>query len=261
MSLHYQQTGNGPALILLHGWGLNHHVWSGFTQRFSETHRVMAIDLPGHGNSDMPAHNHYQLDSIADAVAATMDQPGIVLGWSLGGLIALQLAVRHPALVERLILVASSPRFARSDDWPCGMNPNTLADFAGQLAQDYHATVQRFLALQAMGSTHAREEIRFLREALVQAREPNPAALLGGLQLLQYSDLRPQLADIHCPTLIINGERDRLVSPQTGKTLSQAIPRARHVVVKGAGHAPFLSHTDTFVELVEHFIGGGNNAD
>jgi pimeloyl-[acyl-carrier protein] methyl ester esterase len=254
MKIHYQQTGSGPSLVLLHGWGLNLHVWSGLTTQFSQTHCVVAVDLPGHGGSDMPAHNNYQLDEVADAVASVLDQGSILLGWSLGGLIAQQLTLRHPALVQRLILVASSPRFARGADWPQGMDPDTLADFATQLEQDYRAMVQRFLALQAMGSEHAREEIRFLREALLQAREPNPAALRGGLQLLQHCDLRAQVGDIHCPTLIINGERDRLVSPHTGTALSQAMPHARNVVIKGAGHAPFLSHADTFIQLIERFI-------
>jgi len=251
-----QQTGDDPSLVLLHGWGLNRHVWSGMVQKFSATHRVAAIDLPGHGNSDMPPGDAYRLTDVADAVATNLMQDSIILGWSLGGLIALQLALQHPALVQRLILVASSPCFARSAEWSQGMAPEILADFAAQLEQDYHATVQRFLALQSMGSANAREEIRFLRESLLKEHEPNPAALRGGLALLQNSDLRPQLAQVQCPVLIISGERDRLVSPLSGKALAQAIPQASHVVIKGAGHAPFLSHPEIFNELVERFIDG-----
>lgn len=258
MRIYFEQSGNkGPALVLLHGWGLNHYVWTGITPQLSDAYRVVAFDLPGHGDSDMPAGNDYGLKQVAEAVASSMAQESIVLGWSLGGLIAQQIALLRPALVKGLILVASSARFARGDDWPHGMDTGLLADFAAQLTQDYQATVQRFLALQSMGSTHAREEIRTLREAFSKVREPNPAALRGGLRLLQECDLRTQINSIHCPVLIINGEKDRLVIPQTGKLMAQIMPHARHVMIKGAGHAPFLSHRDTFIELVERFVNGG----
>jgi len=257
MTIAFEQSGDsGPALALLHGWGLNHHVWSGITCHISDTHRVVAFDLPGHGDSDMPAGGSYGLREVAEAVASSMTQESIVLGWSLGGLIAQQIALLRPGLVKGLILVASSARFARGDDWAHGMDTDLLADFAAQLTQDYHATVQRFLALQSMGSRHARDEIRTLREAFNKVREPDPAALRGGLRLLQECDLRSQIKNIHCPVLIINGEKDRLVLPQAGKLMARVMPHAKHVMIKGAGHAPFLSHRDTFIELVERFTHG-----
>ena len=264
MSLFYTTTGSpdtGHApLILLHGWGLNHQVWQTTAETLAGSKQgrsVLSVDLPGHGNSSLPVctnNNDYDLDAVCDLLAEALQQPSIVLGWSLGGLLAMQLAIRFPERVSKLILLASSPQFASSDDWPHGMAPDLLGSFSDELQRDYDGTIQRFLSLQSLGSLRAKEEIRFLRQALLEQNRPAPEALLGGLGMLQHINLRSQLQDIQCPTLVINGERDRLVSPATGKALSQLLPRARQTAINGAGHAPFVSHPQVFNELIEQFI-------
>lgn len=268
MSLFYTTTGTGTdmpdnrqaPLILLHGWGLNHQVWHSVAEALAnnpQPRAVLSVDLPGHGNSTLPASvgdNHYELNAVCNELAEALHEPSIVLGWSLGGLLAMQLAIRFPERVSKLILLASSPQFARSEDWGHGMDPDMLGNFAAELQLDYDGTIQRFLSLQSMGSLRAKEEIRFLRDALLAQNRPAPEALLGGLGMLQHVNLRPQLSAIQCPTLVINGERDRLVTPATGKALSQLLPDAKQHVISGAGHAPFVSHPQDFLQLTEQFI-------
>ena len=267
---HIESNSSGIPLALLHGWGLNHRVWSEVSGEFVTQRNVLGIDLPGHGQSKM-LDDGYSLanvsKSIHDAINVSIrnlnEQKIMLLGWSLGGLTAMNIAIENPEFVAGLILLSSSPQFARTEDWPHGMAPELLAGFASDLQNDYQETVQRFLALQSMGSLRAKEEIRFLRDALLGEKSegesdttqtPDPNALEGGLALLQHVNLRPALKKISCPTLIINGERDRLVNPQIGTQMCELIPQARHVVIESAGHAAFISHQDRFVELVEEFI-------
>ena len=252
-----RQERNIP-LVLLHGWGLNHHVWSAVAEQLQTQRPVMSLDLPGHGRSSMPTTG-YALQDVTAMIASSIKhayagKKVILLGWSLGGLLAMTLAIHQPELLAGLVLLSSTPRFVKDSDWPYGMSAEVLAGFARELEKDYQSTVQRFLALQSMGSLRAKQEIQFLRQALLDEQHaPQAEALAGGLRLLQDVDMRTEVKHIHCPTLIINGERDRLVNPDSGTLLSQWIPQAKHVLIKGAGHAPFISHQETFVELVERF--------
>lgn len=259
MTLFTDKTGVGKPLVLLHGWGLNHHVWSGVTPQLSQHSTVVTIDLPGHGRSTMPV-DAYSLQSVTEMIVHEIEttytgQPVIILGWSLGGLLAMNITIHHPGLLSGLILVSSTPRFVRHPtNWPDAMAIDVLAGFANELQLDYQTTVQRFLALQSMGSLRAKEEIQFLRNALLDEEfSPKAEALIGGLRLLQEVDLRDEVAHIKCPCLIISGDRDRLVNPAIGTALSKLIPQSTHVVIKGAGHAPFISHQDSFIALVERF--------
>lgn len=253
MSLYIDSRGEGPEIVLLHGWGLHSDVWDAVADKLSAQWRVTLIDLPGHGRSGMEL-NRYELKQLARLLARSRPQPAVWLGWSLGGLVATQLAVHFPELVRALVLVASTPQFVRSDDWPHAMDPAVLAQFARELAQDYRATVNRFVALQARGSERAREETRALRARLYQHGEPDLAALQGGLQLLQQENLRPELSKLRCPVLYLMGSYDTLAPPRMLQTLTQQHPGIRQHVIQGAGHSPFISHPDEFMQALQAFL-------
>ncbi len=179
------------------------------------------------------------------------------LGWSLGGLVALGAAVRHPARVDRLVLVASAPRFSRAADWPRGMAIARLDAFADELERDYRGTLMRFLSLQTRGADHEREDLRVLRAALFERGRPALEALRGGLRMLREVDLRGEIARIDLPALWLAGAHDRLVHPDALRAAA-ALGGGRFEVVRGAGHAPFLSHPEAFVRRVHAFLAAGS---
>lgn len=253
MSLHIHTQGSGPDLVFLHGWGLNSDVWEELADQLSSHYRVTLIDLPGHGRSSLTRPD-YQLEHIAEQLAAAVPQPAIWIGWSLGGLIALQIAHQHPEQVQALALVASSPRFVQSDDWPHGVAPEIFEKFAHELEEDYQATLNRFLTIQAAGSREAKKEIRRLRERLLRHGEPRVEALRGGLRLLQRSDLRHTLDTLHCPSKIILGRRDTLASARAKEPLQQHYPHLDISVIQGAAHTPFISHPEQFLAVLKEFI-------
>ena len=240
-------------LVMLHGWGMNSAVWdacpadawSGLTQ-----HR---IELPGHGHSPF-APGWSTLWSWADACLAAAPERAVWLGWSLGGLVALAAALRAPKRVSGLILLTATPRFVRAADWTPAMPEETLAQFHDGLATDPAAALNRFLALQVRGSEAATATLRTLRQELADRPLPNPAALSLGLDLLRDEDLRGQLPDIRCPALWIYGDRDSLVPPGVAERVELLMPGARTEIIRGAAHAPHLSHPAEFGHAVSAFL-------
>ena len=264
MSLHVDSYGSGVSLLLIHGWGMHGGMWGGVAERLAEQFRVLAVDLPGHGFSvgrdssrhggDVGMNPDLRIDTIVDELAAQFSEPLSVCGWSLGGQIALRWAQRHPQQIDRMVLVASTPCFVRRPGWECAMAQETLAEFAAALQQDYALTLRRFLALQVRGSDNERELLAALRKALMSRGEPDLGALRAGLEILRDCDLRSALPDIRQPALVVCGERDTLTPPQASHYLAAQLPDAQLAEIKGAAHAPFLSHPDEFIEHLTSFL-------
>lgn len=250
--LYTHSQGDGPELVLVHGWGLNGDVWDELAAELAACYRVTVVDLPGYGRSPL-LNGSYSLEHLAESLAASIPRPATWVGWSLGGLICQQLALNPAAQVERLVLVCSSPRFVAGSRWPCGIEPELLTRFGWDLATDFRGTLLRFLALEARGSDHAREELRTLRERVFRHGEPELAAVQGGLQLLGSTDLRASLGEITRPIRMILGERDQLVPAATLASVRALCPDVEGAVIPGAAHAPFLSHRETFVQHLKEY--------
>lgn len=253
MTLHVEIRGQGPDLVLLHGWALHGGMWGPWLDELAEVARLHLLDLPGHGRSGWPPTVR-DLAGLAAAILPRVPPGAAVLGWSLGGMVALELARRHPLHLRALVLVATTPRFLAGPDWDHGMQPDVLAEFADGLAQDYRRTVQNFLALQTRGDENATETLRQLRARLSSHGEPDPAALAAGLAILRDADLRAELARITLPTLVVAGEHDRLTPPAAGRELAVRLPAARFALVPRCGHAPFLSHPGQVSTEVRRFL-------
>lgn len=245
MHLHHEVTGQGPDLVLLHGWGLHGGIWSTVLARLADAYRVHVVDLPGHGRSP---GGPWDLEVLAEELLDAMPAASTWLGWSLGGLVALAAASRSDRLAH-LILVAATPRFVSAPDWPCGIAPEVLAEFATALERDYGSTITRFLSLQAGDGPEQRSILRRLRAEATRYGEPDRAALRSGLAALRHTDLRDALAHVGCPATVIQGGHDRLVPSDAATRLARMLPRASAHVLASAGHAPFLSAPETFVRL------------
>ena len=254
--LSVDSAGHGPPLVLLHGWAMHSGVWGGIVAQLARSHRVHAVDLPGHGHSAPVAP--CTLDAMVAAVDASLAdeaRPLAVLGWSLGGLVAMRWAESRPARVNRLALVCTTPRFVAGADWPHAMNAEAIARFGDELHVAWKLTVQRFLALQVHNSEHGRATLAAIREQLWARGEPSRSALSATLDVLVGADLRAAARRITQPTIVIAGRRDTLTPTAAGRWLAAAIPGAQFAEIAGSAHAPFLSHRDEFFALLERFLG------
>ncbi|ENF7818645.1 pimeloyl-ACP methyl ester esterase BioH [Enterobacter soli] len=243
-TLWWQTVGTGNChLVLLHGWGLNAEVWHCVSEELASHFTLHLVDLPGFGRSH--GYQAMSLDEMAQQVLDAAPQNAIWLGWSLGGLVASQIALTHPERVQALVTVASSPCFSARDAWP-GIKPDVLAGFQQQLSEDFQRTVERFLALQTMGTETARQDARTLKNTVLSLPMPDVEVLNGGLEILKTVDLREPLATLALPHLRIYGYLDGLVPRKVVPLLDTLWPQSESHVVAKAAHAPFISHPAEF---------------
>jgi pimeloyl-[acyl-carrier protein] methyl ester esterase len=254
--LWHDAIGDGPVLVLLHGWALNSRVFDSLAASLARRFRVVRIDLPGHGRSGESAalrERGWTPEMLAGEVAPLVPRGAIVLGWSLGGQVALALAADEVAAVGGLVLVSSTPRFvaAPESNWLAGLKPSVLAQFAKFLLSDPRGTVRDFLDLQVRGSRDAAQSLHALQTALERQGLGAPGALARGLDMLRVADLRPRLRDIRAPTLVIAGQYDRVTPPAAAQALAAGIAGAMLLELPRSGHAPFLSHEPEVVAAID----------
>lgn len=251
-SLYWQREGKGDNLVLIHGWGMNGAVWQQSVASLCKHFTVHVVDLPGYGNS---AHCHAEdLDALAEQVLLEAPDNAIWVGWSLGGLVATQVALRHPERVKKLVTVASSPKFAAEKGWR-GIKPAVLKAFTEQLVEDFQATIERFMALQAMGSPSARSDVKRLKKAVLSRPLPNPDSLLAGLRLLADIDLRQELHRLEMPFLRLYGRLDGLVPVKVAIEVKKTLDNSEHYVFPHSSHAPFMTEADDFCSALMTFSG------
>ena len=250
--LHIDVVGEGPPLVLLHGWAMHGGVFAPLVARLRSRFTLHVVDLPGHGLSRDCALP-LALAPCVEAIAARVPTAPWC-GWSLGGLIALHAAATRPDAVPALAMLCASPRFVRGEDWRFGVSADIFRDFAAGLRGDYRATLDRFVALEAFGSDHAKDEIRALRDDLFSRGEPSAHVLADGLDLLQTTDLRDALPTLRVPSLWVAGRRDRLVDPRAMRDAAALAPGAAMHVIEHAGHAPFLTHADDVAITLSAFL-------
>jgi pimeloyl-[acyl-carrier protein] methyl ester esterase len=255
MTLYTQTSGDGPDLVLVHGWGLHGGIWDSLLPLLEPVFRVTRVDLPGHGRSRW--HAETTLDDLAAAVLAVAPARADWLGWSLGSLVVTRAALAAPARIGQLVLLAGTPCFVRRPDWQAAMQPGLLDSFAADLQQDYAATLNRFLSLQVHGSENAGPVLRELRARLLEHGAPDAGALAAGLGILRDTDLRDRLPQLAQRVLFLMGARDTLVPVAAGQQAAQLVADGRSRVIDGAGHAPFIARPEAVAGAVREFLSGG----
>ena len=247
--MHVETQGSGEDLVLIHGWAMHAGIFAPLTRALTAHFRLHLVDLPGHGFSHDDGAS-LEPAECARSIARIVPR-AIWLGWSLGGLIAMRAALDEPSAVRGLVLIAASPRFVVGDDWPCGVAPSVFAEFGAGLASDYRGTIERFLALEALGSEHLRSELRALKTQVFARGEPALTALTDGLRVLDATDFRAEIAGIAMPSLWIAGRRDRLVDPAAMRWAAEHC--GGRYLECNSGHAPFLGHSDELAMAIRNF--------
>ena len=239
-------------VYLIHGWGANRHVFDDLMPRLPAEWAVCAPDLPGHG--DAPFVQPFDIEAAADAVAAQIDTPADILGWSLGGLVALYLAARHPDKVRSLCLTASFARLTADEDYPEGLAAPALGKMVGAFRSDYAKHIKQFLQLQLLHTPDADGIIGRILPDL--ARCGTPSALQEALDAAERADARHLLDKIDVSVLLVFGGKDAITPLRMGEYLHRRLKGSRLVVMEKAAHAPFLSHAEAFAALYRDFVEG-----
>ncbi len=243
---------NKPVLVMLHGWSMHSGLLQPLAEQLAQHFRVICLDLPGHGLST--SCTPYQLETVTDRLLRAIPvQRFAILGWSLGASIALDMAWRYPARVSRVITLAGNPCFVEQSDWP-GVHPDVLSRFSENLTHNSHQTLVRFLALQVNGLPEGKHLLRQLKTAIESCPPPAIEALQGGLKILQTCDLRDKLAALPQPVLAMFGDHDKLIPPALAKAIKQRRPDCQISLLAGAGHVPFLTHSEHIQQTIVQFV-------
>lgn len=248
MKLFIEQAGRGPVpLVLIHGWAMHGGMFAPLVEKLAEQCTMYVVDLPGHGWSrdcGLPLE-----PSACAAAIAAATPPAFWLGWSLGGLVALTAALEQARHVRGLAMLCATPKFVRDANWPNGSDAAMVHQLALDLETDYHATLLRFMALEAMGSADPRAELLRLRAEAFARGEPQLRVLQEGIRILESTDLRARLPQLAQPSVWLAGRRDRLVPPSAMQwSAGQAQGRFRQI--ERAGHAPFFNHADDVAQAL-----------
>jgi pimeloyl-ACP methyl ester carboxylesterase len=255
--------GEGPPLFFIHGLSGCWQNWLEQLPHFARDHRVIAVDLPGFGQSEMPAEE-ISISGYADAIDALMTELGIdeaqIVGNSMGGFIGAELAIQYPARVERLVLVAAA-----------GLSIESIRTERTKGVR-HRAENVVFFSLGHIASRSHQVALRpRLRGALLMLVAAHPAKLPGPLAAQQvlgsgkpgFSDaleamcrypLRDRLEKISCPTLILWGDKDLLVPVKDASIFEQLIPNSRKIIYKDTGHVSMMERPARFNDDVRAFL-------
>jgi pimeloyl-ACP methyl ester carboxylesterase len=260
--VNYCELGEGPAILFVHGLGASWQSWLEQMPEFAASHRVVAMDLPGFGYSESPSED-ISIEYYARWTAQFMDVLGIesaaVVGNSMGGFVSAELAIKVPARVQRLVFVSAAIF------WQNRRRAQPLV----QLARMSDAVVARAL-VRATDDIATRRRLRYAALATAGFRYPQYVSdelahemvrsarrtdgFLPALQALAGYDLEEELPKISCPTLIVWGANDQLVSVKDAERLEDLIPDSRREVFERTGHVAMLERPERFNRLLREFL-------
>jgi pimeloyl-ACP methyl ester carboxylesterase len=251
VSIAYETVGEGPQLLLMQGLGYARRGWGPAIEGLAESFRVTFYDNRGIGESDKPAGPYTARDLAEDAVAvldAVGDERAHVVGASLGGMAAQELAVGFPERVERLVLACTTPGGADAFPIPA----QTLALFAEAPTLPPDVALRKFVAnsLSDGAPDGLVEEIFQWR----LANPPDPAGWQAQAAAGTTYDGGGRAREITAPTLVVHGTEDNVVDTRNAELLAELIPNARVEVLEGCGHLMFWEQPERFVAVVEEFL-------
>lgn len=258
----YADLGSGPAIVWVHGLGASWQCWLENLPDFARDHRVIAMDLPGFGRSEMP-RDEVSIEGYARFVCRLLDHLGVesatVVGNSMGGFIGAEMAIREGVRVERLVLVSAAvfwQEYRRAKPL-LTLAQATEASFAKAVASAQgHLAIRPRLRNAALMSAGIRFphllSPELANELIVTARRTE--GFVPALSALASFPLREELPRITAPTLVVWGAHDTLVSVKHGIEMERLIPSAELVVFERTGHVAMLERPERFNRTMREFM-------
>jgi pimeloyl-ACP methyl ester carboxylesterase len=265
VKVHYTDEGrrDGRVIVLVHGFAASVHAWRPWTERLSDTYRVVSIDLPGHGLTETPQGYRASLEGnaqLVDALATHLSLERFILaGNSMGGAVSLSYAMTHPEKLDGLVLVCAA-------GWPGngearGGPPGAFALLGNDVGRFFLKLVNPRLVVPD-GLRSAYHDTTLVTETVID-RYTDLAMAEGHRDVLLTQRSQPEppwtpqtFSRISTPTLVMVGEQDALIPPANSRALAEAIPGAYLVAYPEGGHLPMEQLPDETVQHLETFLRG-----
>lgn len=246
-TLHVSKFGESkqaPVLVLLHGWGSSSKIWQPCIAQLRKDFQVWCVDLPGHGQSYSVSWDH-SVEQGLGLLESVLPRNSFIVGWSLGGLFAQLFLQQNSERVQNMMLIASTPKFTASKNWPHGMAKETINSFTQKFSTSPQQTLKQFYLLQTLHSINAKKILQLLEQSTeVQFLQK----IEWGLQWLKMIDLRESNIPSNIHIQILQGENDQVSSVEAAEDTKRLWKNASVQKISNAGHVPFLSHPQIFFE-------------
>jgi pimeloyl-[acyl-carrier protein] methyl ester esterase len=239
-------------------------VWRFQREALAARWRVITLDLQGHGLS--PAGDGQTLTALADGVARLCTRlqlhDATLIGWSLGAQVALAAASILAERLAALVLVGGTPKFTSSPDYPHGLPTDEVRGMALRLRRNYVKTMGDFFRGMFSDNELSHDQYqRIVHEIVLGGRLPDEGIARQTLDILLQADLRPRLAGINLPVLLIHGTEDTICPAAASAYMAEKLPNAALRLMEGTGHAPFLSRPAAFNLLLQDFLRSIHDRD
>jgi malonyl-CoA O-methyltransferase len=251
-------------LVLIHGWGSDSRIWQAVLPELTQHLNVMAIDLPGFGQSpEFSENTKNSLEGYLSVILTVLPKCFSLMGWSLGGMLATLLASRYPERCSSLITLASNACFVQRANWPSAMPQKTFDDFYGLFQQQPTLCLKRFHGLQCRGDSNERHLLKALRETIaveqgcveqesVEQGDDRHACWQKGLELLAEIDNRQAISSLKIRGLHLYGDTDQLVPVAAANIVDELNPLQQVKILEQTAHLPQLSCPE---KLMSHVLG------
>jgi pimeloyl-ACP methyl ester carboxylesterase len=253
--LYVQDVGDGPPVVLVAGFGLDHQAWDRQVRVLAGRYRVICVDQRGHGRSDKPLGG-YEVERLALDLKYALDRTGVrecaLVGWSFGGQVAFKAAADDPERIRSLVLVGSNAvRASRGPEFPFGVPPEKLEPALVADERDNRIRARRATLASGFASPPDDDTLRWLLGRSL--RMPSWAAVACYRSML-YTDLTPDLPRVAVPVLQVIGSADPVYSAKGARWLNQRLPDARLAEIDGCGHYPMIEAPEEFDAVLLRFL-------
>jgi pimeloyl-ACP methyl ester esterase len=254
VSLRYDRTGAGPAVLLIHGWLCNRTFWERQVQALRDRHTVLTVDLRGHGESSHP-RTGYTLGAIVgdlEHLVRALALPRIaIVGWSMGGIVAQELALRLGDKASALGLVCTTAGGLTDAKNPRAQGER-VAEMKKAIDEDFRAFVKTF----APSVFKDGADFPLFAWVVAQLQKTPQHVATACLDMIAAADLRTKQKKLKIPTAVLHGKHDALFALDEGTTMAKQIPGATLVVFDKSGHAPHLEEPDAFNAALGKLLAG-----
>lgn len=257
--MNYQIRGKGRVIFFIHGWGCDSRVWAKLVEPLSKKFCVITIDLKGYGKSEWRSENNL-LDAFATDILMLCKELNLkeinFIGWSLGCYVIFELLEIAPEIINSIVLVGGTTKFLKGDGFEFGFEESSLRLMRCRLNRNFNDALLDFRRSIFLDSEAKRADFPNIWKILNNGPQPNKDALILGLSILEHADFRQDIKRIDTPTLIVCGEGDSITPKAASEYLYKAIKGSTLVIIKDAGHAPFLTKSQEFNRILEKWING-----
>jgi pimeloyl-[acyl-carrier protein] methyl ester esterase len=255
--LSYESCGRGNPLLFIHGWSFNAGIWKGQIEHLRDQFQIIAVDLRGHGKSEA-GKARLSLPQFASDLAHLVERLELrevnLVGWSMGGSIALRLSLSCPEQLQSLTLVSATPSLIQREGFPHALPLAVVKKLKAEVKRDHRKALKAFRDLILSPEEESLDTIDTIKNSLRHGLNGSRETAENSLVSLMEEDLRDSLGSISLPTLIIHGDRDQICLPGAAVYLNEKVQGSKLLMLKECGHAPFLTYPLQFRAGLTRFL-------